>query len=66
MAGKREIEGALKSCGYSVRDAKRFVSRLPSRWFDRTGEIIPGAIERDDENKPGPVETLLARSRQFA
>ena len=57
---KRSIEKTLRTVGYTITDAKKFVGRLPSHWFDSSGMVIEGAIEADSVEN-GPVERLLAR-----
>jgi len=68
--GKRDIEKALRSAGYSISESKKFIGRLPRVWFDSYGLLIPGAIERDNETEAasGPVDciaSLLSRASAY-
>lgn len=63
MSSKYMIENALKRAGMPVRKAKKFVARLPRRWFDQAGNVIPGAIEADADHieHNDYIERLLSR-----
>jgi len=71
--GKRDIEKALRSAGYSISESKKFIGRLPRVWFDNSGHVIPGAIEKSaDESEfkaaSGPVDciaSLLSRAQNY-
>ena len=69
--GKRTIERACRTAGYSISEAKAFVGRLPRAWFDNSGHVIPGVLEKYYDTEiaaSGPVDrvaSLLKRAEVY-